>query len=416
MLRTIFYSSGIAILAMVLIIELSTSNKSSNLPQLTLTNTDIQRAKDILDANQKTAGNLVSLELTERDLNIACTYLLNLYVTSHIQVQLVNQHIAFKLQLTLPENLFGRYLPIQFDLHLPPYSAPEVKNLHIGSITIADTFAGLVIDNIIKYTRLNQYLALIRQNIKTIELRPEYLFIQYQHPGNIKATQAEAAAALLPSSIDSQTLQLYQNKLDESLRQHDAAWLLSLSDVLQPLFKLAQQRATPTTAIEENRLAIFVANQYVNHYPDSSTKPPAQLAQPNYPVYLYKRSDMAQHFMWSATLTALGNSQLAKIIGEEKELHDAKSGSGFSFIDLAADRAGMSFGEQATATPEMALKIQQNMLGITDYRAFMPDFQDLPERLNSKTFKAQYQSVESEKYQAMLAEIDRRIAACAIYN
>jgi hypothetical protein len=56
----------------------------------------------------------------------------------------------------------------------------------------------------------------------------------------------------------------------------------------------------------------------------------------------------------------------------------AKKGSGFSFIDLAADRAGIYFGKQATASPEKALKIQEKMANVENYQAFMPDITDLP--------------------------------------
>ena len=104
------------------------------------------------------------------------------------------------------------------------------------------------------------------------------------------------------------------------------------------------------------------------------------------------------------------------IIDEEKELNDAKTGSGFSFIDLAADRAGIRFGEQATSSLEKAIKIQQKMATIKHYQAFMPNVKDLPEKLSSEEFLFQYQSVYSQKYQAVLQEIDRRIAKSKIYR
>lgn len=413
LLRAIFYSIGISVLCIAIIVALSTSNQSSNIPKWTLSNTDIQRAKDIIHANQQATGKFVSLDLTERDLNIACTYLLNLYTDSQSHIQLEAQYIAFNLLFVLPENLFGQYVPIQFQLHFPPYSSPEIKNLQIGKIAIANIYAGLLIENTIKHTRLNQYLELISKNIRIIQLHSQQLHIEYQRPTSAQIiSSTEKTQEPLTPDIDNHALELYQQKLEATLTLHDPAWLLSLSDVLQSLFQLAQQRSTAVNAIVENRLAIFVANRYVNNTPSSHNKQSA----PKYPVYLYKRSDMAQHFMWSATLSALGGSQLAQLIGVEKELNDAKTGSGFSFIDLAADRAGIRFGEQATSNPEKAMKIQQHMANIKHYQAFMPNVKDLPERLNSAAFKAQYQSIYSHKYQAMLQEIDRRIAASELYQ
>jgi len=137
-LRAIFYSITIPAIVIAIIIALGTSNKSTHIPQLQLTNTDIQHAENILHANQKATGKFVNLDLTERDLNIACTYLLNLYTDSQSLIKIKTDYISFRLLLTLPENFFGYYVPIQFELHLPPYHAAEIKNLHIGKITIID--------------------------------------------------------------------------------------------------------------------------------------------------------------------------------------------------------------------------------------------------------------------------------------
>ncbi|MCK5356370.1 MAG: hypothetical protein KAJ63_14735, partial [Methyloprofundus sp.] len=374
----------------------------------------IQHAKEILNANQQATGEFVSLDLTERDLNIACAYLLNLYTDSQSHIQFKGDYIAFKLLFTLPENLFGQYVPVQFQLFFPPSRSPEIRKLQIGKIAIADIFAGLLIENVIQHSRLNQYLELIRKNIKRIQLHPQQLHIEYRRTitGTPTSHSPDSGQEEPTAVIDNNAIEAYQQQLNIALNKHDPGWLLSLSDVLQPLFQLAQQRSTRDNAITENRLAIFVANRYVNQASSPANQQPA----PSYRTYIYKRPDMARHFMWSATLSSLGGSQLALMIGVEKELNDAKTGSGFSFIDLAADRAGIRFGELATSTPEQAIKIQQRMANITHYQAFMPNVKDLPERLSLQDFIMQYQSIYSQKYQAVLQEIDKRIADSEIYR
>lgn len=411
-LRVILYSIGIPAVFFAFILALSISNKSLTLPQWEMTSDDVQRAKNILYANQRASGNLVSLNLSERDLNIAGAYLLNLYTDNQSEIHILPDNIAFTLRFSLPENLFGRYLDIKFQLHTPNFQPPEIQNLHIGRISIPDVYAGLLIETAIKHTRLNQYLQLISENLKIFRLEGQHLHIEYYYP----TPAGKNVQNLLTPNIDNRALNQYQTSLDKALREHDSDWRLSLSNVLQPLFKLAQQRSTAANAIAENRLAIFVANRYVNYYPGSRAHRQNEKISPQYSVYLYKRNDMAQHFMWSATFSALGNSHLANILGIEKELNDAKKGSGFSFIDLAADRAGMYFGKQATASPELALKIQQKMAHINNYQAFMPDITDLPESLNTEAFTAQYQSIYSPSYQNVLEDIDRRITDCEIYR
>jgi hypothetical protein len=406
LLRALFYLIAIPAIVLAIIIALSTSNQKNTLPQWQLTNSDIQRAQNILYANQQASNNVISLTLTERDLNIACAYLLNLYTDSQSHIQLSADFISFKLDFTLPDNLFGRYANISFQLYVPPLNRPQIRNLRIGQIAIADMYAGFLIEKAIEHTHLNQYLILLNQHLRDIHIEAQQLQLQYQLP----ASAVSRIQQLLAPPIDTRALAQYQEKLTTIVSRHNTVWRLSLANLLQPMFALAKQRSTASNAIEENRLAIFVVNNYVNHYQSSAT------AQHYYPAYLYRRTDMAQHFMLSASLSAIGNSHLAQIIGQEKELNDAKKGNGFSFIDLAADRAGVYFGEYATASPEQALKIQEKMASIKNYQAFMPPVSDLPERLGIDVFAMHYQSIYSPEYQKMLQDIDQRITNSAIYH
>jgi hypothetical protein len=173
------------------------------------------------------------------------------------------------------------------------------------------------------------------------------------------------------------------------------------------------------TAIDENRIVISTINDYVNKQEtkkllSTPETTPAKLQQ--YSAFLYKRIDLAQHFIGSAALTASVSKQAAQIAGVEKELSDAQGGSGFSFIDLAADKAGTRFGELATSSPENARKMQKAMSEIKDYSDFMPDPRDLPEHMNEADFKQRFGSVNSPVYQKISKEIDERISATRIYN
>jgi hypothetical protein len=125
---------------------------------------------------------------------------------------------------------------------------------------------------------------------------------------------------------------------------------------------------------------------------------------------------MAKHFMASAVLAANGASSIAQKLGQQKELNDAKHGSGFSFIDLAGDRAGLTFGQFAIASPTKAKKLQKRIAEIEDYTAFMPEVRDLPEHMSDTDFKNKFKSVDSDRYKKMLAKIDQRISSLEIYQ
>ena len=57
------------------------------------------------------------------------------------------------------------------------------------------------------------------------------------------------------------------------------------------------------------------------------------------------RNDLAKHFFVSVHLAALAGSEAARTAGLVKEMRDAQGGSGFSFRDMAANRAGVVFAD-----------------------------------------------------------------------
>ena len=383
----------------------------------TLTREDIARAKKILHEGAKTKPDEIStIELTEADLNLAGNYLLNRYRKSAVNIEIKNNVLRFTVTVTLPKNSVGHYLNISFRLGNDDHSdLPSLTKFKAGKLLLPAKFAAFVIDTIIRHTSLNNYFILATRPIKTIKIDPKKITISYY--SNINSFIQ--ARNFLTQSSDNPNIDIYQQKLDEIITRHDPAWRLSLAELLKPLFALALQRSSLDNAIEENKIAIFAVNNYVNR---KETKkflsfPVAKLsAETRYPTFLYKRTDLAQHFIGSAAIAASVNGQVAKVVGEEKELSDAQGGSGFSFIDLAADKAGTRFGELATSSPENARKLQKAMSAIKDYSDFMPDPTDLPEHMNEAEFKQRYQSVDSDVYQTLSKQIDARIAATPIYK
>ncbi|NOR68354.1 MAG: hypothetical protein GQ532_01440, partial [Methylomarinum sp.] len=255
------------------------------------------------------------------------------------------------------------------------------------------------------------YYILAAQHIRGIQISNKQLTISYTSPKNLNNK-------LSLNDKNYQSVIFYQQHLSNIIAQHDPKWRLSLAELLQPLFKFAYQRSTINTAIAENRAVLIAISSYVNKN-EIQAFLPFKLGletQKNYPASLYRRTDMAKHFMISAVLAATGAETLAHILGQEKELNDAKQGSGFSFIDLAGDRAGLRFGKTAIASPTEARKLQKRMFNIKDYTAFMPEVRDLPENMSHTVFKQQYDSIYSAKYQNMLKKIDQRIAQLVIYQ
>jgi hypothetical protein len=133
-------------------------------------------------------------------------------------------------------------------------------------------------------------------------------------------------------------------------------------------------------------------------------------------VTLAERGDFAQHFSVSAALAAVAGTPLSNAVGLYKEIDDSRGGSGFSFADLAADRAGTHFGERAVASARSALQMQERVtIGLVE-ADFMPPARDLPEGLSEAEFKRRYGSVDSPRYREVAERIEQRLGALALYR
>ena len=408
---------GAVVILSAMLVFFGISDKPDIAVGWTPTRDDIARAKKILHEGAKTKPDEIgTIELSEADLNLAANYLLNRYSQSATKIELKNNMLRFTVTMTLPQNSLGHYVNISFRLgNDNGIELPNLKKFKAGKLLIPAKFAAFVIKKIIRYSSLNDYFILATHPVKYVKIDQHKITIIYFS----SQENLTKARNFLIQSGDSPGVDIYRQKLAEIIAGHDPEWRLSLADLLKPLFELAYQRSTLENAIEENKMAITAINNYVNKketkkFLASSASKPATGQQ--YSAFLYKRIDLAQHFIGSAAITSSVNGQVARVVGEEKELSDAQRGSGFSFIDLAADKAGTRFGEMATSSPENARKIQKAMSEINDYSDFMPDPRDLPEHMDEAEFKQRYQSIDSPAYHEVTKLIDARIAETPIYN
>ncbi len=417
LLRILLYCFSALIILCAMLVFFGVGDKPELAVGWSPTRDDLVRAKKILHEGSKTKPDEIGIiELTEADLNLAGNYLLNRYRKSAADLDFKNDELRFKVTMALPENSLGKYLNISFRLgNVTGNDLPVITKFKAGKLLLPAKLAAFVIDAIIQHSSLNEYFILATRPLKAVKIDAEKLTITY-YPNKDTLIQARN---FLTHTGDNSTLNIYQQKLADIVAKHNPEWRLSLADLLRPLFELAYQRSTLETAIDENRVVISAINDYVNKQEAKkllSTPESTPVTGQQYAAFLYKRIDLAQHFIGSAALTASVNKQAAQIAGEEKELSDAHGGSGFSFIDLAADKAGTRFGEMATSSPENARKMQKAMAGIKDYSDFMPDPRDLPEHMNEVDFKQRFESVNSPVYQEISKQIDARISATPIYN
>lgn len=192
-----------------------------------------------------------------------------------------------------------------------------------------------------------------------------------------------------------------------------------LGDVVRPVLALAAERSAEGDAVAENRAAILALALFTTGRSPTMVVPEARDWPRPAPrrLLLRNRHDLAQHFIVSAALAAAAGEPLAHALGVYKEVEDARNGSGFSFADLAADRAGTAFGVRATTSAASALGLQARVVtALDDADALMPAIDDLPEGLDEREFARRYRDGNAAAYVEQIAEIDRRIAALPVFR
>lgn len=185
------------------------------------------------------------------------------------------------------------------------------------------------------------------------------------------------------------------------------------------MFREAKLRAPKRTAIRQNRAAILAASIWMGHArillvsgrdlaPDARDR----LAETGARVQVYGRNDLVRHFWVSAAITALASSRIGNLIGIGKEEIDSgEGGSGFSFADLLADRAGVQFAERALGSESQAVSMQERIAREWVVSDAIAPVDGLPEGIRQAELLEKYGGVDGPLYQRWSAMIDQRNAS-----
>ena len=189
---------------------------------------------------------------------------------------------------------------------------------------------------------------------------------------------------------------------------------------LRTAFTFARERSRQGDPVLENRAAILALavllghprlEQLIGPVVGDDVRPIARQYAGRVP--LHGRRDWTQHFFVSAASALLANEAIGNRIGLFKEELDATAGgSGFSFSDLLADRAGVLFAVAATRDEASARAMQERIAGDFGIDDVFPPAADLPEGIPESVLKAEYGGIGGAGYRRMVEEIERRLRGC----
>lgn len=129
-------------------------------------------------------------------------------------------------------------------------------------------------------------------------------------------------------------------------------------------------------------------------------------------IRVHGRGDLSQHFWVSAALTVLSGPGRALTVGIAKEMKDSTpGGSGFSFIDMLANKAGIRFAVIAIQDAGSARDLQLRLAKGVDTADLFPAIDGLPEGLSQEVFHSQFGGLGGAETRRLFTEIERRIDA-----
>lgn len=188
-------------------------------------------------------------------------------------------------------------------------------------------------------------------------------------------------------------------------------------------FAQARERSRGGSAVEENRAALVALGIVLGHPKLSAfigdpldAETAGRLRAIREATLVRGRPDWVRHFAVSGALVVLSSAAPSDAAGLFKEERDAAGGSGFSFGDLLADRAGTIFADLATRDEDSATGIQERLARGASVEDLFPPAADLPEGIQDEELERRYGGVGGPLYRQYAEEIERRVAACPAYR
>lgn len=385
---------------------------------------DIEQAKQVLKrfdprVMASTGETKVSVSASEINRAVGAAVARFSRVATKVDVLPDGVWVAGTAQLPIPDSFIGRYLNVEAVI-AESDSELVVSELTIGSLPIPAWIIKPVTVFALDWFMGDGKGEPTYASIRSVKVNGDMITVAFQPPPNLVADMKSAAGAAIHLG-NAESVRAYYRVIAGVSRTH-ADIDVSLASYMGPLFAVAEERSKTRSPVDENRAAILALAMY---FGDSRFEvllrdvKTSDIGDGDYDtgnVKLEGRHDWVQHFTTTAGIQVAAGSGISNLIGEAKEISDADGPSGFSFTDLAADRAGVRFAEVATKSEDSARKLQRTLSDGARESEFFPKVSDFPEGLSETTFKTVYGDIDTPSYNAMLRQIDRRIESVTLYK
>lgn len=347
---------------------------------------------------------------------------------SAANVTLTRKALNASLSVTLPLPELIKYLNVSMRV-LPSTKGLVIEQVNVGHLSLSGehfiTLVSVASDFFIKPDLVNDILSIVKRVFisKSYVEFDVYLDTRLLERNNDKSLLMRLRDDLALFGNAKEIAIYYQAIAQYAATQPPNA---SLGGFIREVFALAYQRTNENTdVIAQNQSAAmalivyFGADRFELLVGDVIDDDKEQLIVRNKlrsNATLRGRNDLQKHFIYSMALQMFSTLGASDAIGEYKEFLDSnRGGSGFSFADLMADRAGTRFAQIVVASENKAKRAQSLLLAITD-ETLLPSIEGLNEGISKAEFEQTYRDINNQSYQQMLKEIDARLESIPLYQ
>lgn len=402
--------------------------------------TQSQQAAKRLITSLKNKKQPVVLSLSQVELNSLNALLSRAFPQVVSDVVIHNQTAKINISIELPLPNFIKYINVSGYL-LSSKKGLDLGDVNIGNLTLSGnrlvSFSCWFIDTFVQ----DELGTKLVNMVQSVTLNNKQLTASLMIPQELEQLdESKSGLLILRDNLalfgDVNNVKYYYQALVIHLDEleNPVSKNRQLSYYIKLMFSLAKEQTfnkrndpTPDSiAVSENHSALMALGLYfgsdsfevlVGDISNLSVEQKRTRDLLRNKVMLRQRVDLQKHFIYSVALQLFANSSASDAIGEFKEFLDSNhGGSGFSFADLMADRAGTRLAKLATVSNSSALRMQSMLSGNIQESDFMPDIKGIPEGISVDVFNQDYRDVDSNKYKRMISVLDERLAELTLYD
>ena len=273
------------------------------------------------------------------------------------QLSAWQQSIAQHFMSLAKDRWVNLSIPVKIEENLPQITIVPGA-ITIGDLTLSDTMSQSIYDRLHSEAKKQRgYTAAVAtwKNIRSLKIEDELVKANFVLPNNNRSP-INSVQSLVLSADEVELIAVYEQKLESIAKRGP------LVKALSELFSLARERSdTSADPVAENRAALLALSKLyggdqIAALIDQRDRI-AALRMPK-PYTIYRRPDLAQHWVLSGGASLVADETIAELIGVDKELNDLMGGSTISAWDLMADKAGILLAQKATKNAKSAREIQ----------------------------------------------------------